>query len=74
MIVAEHIIALCPTLHSIIVDSVPFAGIFGERVEEVCVEEIDPIHGDLEFGIQVSGILSINLRLLLVRTHTANRN
>lgn len=42
MIVAEHVVALSPALHCIVIDSASVFGV-GECIEEVRVEEVHPI-------------------------------
>lgn len=57
VVVTEDIVALCPGLHTLIINAVLSFDPFGECWEEVCVEEVDTVNGDLEFVVQVPGAL-----------------
>lgn len=57
VIVAEHIVALRPALHCVVIDGLSPLCVLGKCIEEVCVEEVDPINRYLEFIVKVSKTL-----------------
>ena len=54
VVVAEHVVALCPCLDAFIIDAILALRLLGERWEEMCIKEIYLINRHIECFEQVS--------------------
>ena len=54
VVVAEHVVALCPRPDTFVVDAILPFHLLGKRREEVCIEKVHLIDGDIKLFEQIT--------------------